>query len=60
MVLNATFNNSSVISWWSVLLAKETGIPGENITHAGNHLQTVTHNVVMSTPRHERDSIAQL
>ena len=24
MALNATFNNSSVISWWSVLLIEET------------------------------------
>ena len=30
MVLNATFNNMSVISLWSVLLAKENGVPGEN------------------------------
>ena len=30
MVFNATFNNISVISWWSVLLAEETGVPREN------------------------------
>jgi len=30
MVFNATFNNSSVISWRSVLLVEETGVPGEN------------------------------
>ena len=30
MVLNATFNNISVISWWSVFLVEETGVPGEN------------------------------
>jgi hypothetical protein len=30
MVLNATFNNISVISWRSVLLVEETGVPGEN------------------------------
>jgi len=30
MVFNATFNNISNISWWSVLLVEETGIPGEN------------------------------
>ena len=24
------FNNISVISWWSVLLVEETGVPGEN------------------------------
>jgi hypothetical protein len=29
MVLNATFNNISVISWRSVLQAEETGEPGE-------------------------------
>jgi hypothetical protein len=29
MVLNAT-NNISVISWQSVLLVEETGVPGEN------------------------------
>jgi len=30
MVFNATFNNISVISWQSVLLMEETGVPGEN------------------------------
>ena len=30
MVLNATFNNILVISWQSVLLVEETGVPGEN------------------------------
>jgi hypothetical protein len=30
MVLSATFNNISVISWRSVLLVEETGGPGEN------------------------------
>jgi hypothetical protein len=30
MVFNATFNNISVISWLSVLLVEETGVPGEN------------------------------
>ena len=30
MVFNATFNNTSVISWQSVLLGEETGGPGEN------------------------------
>jgi len=29
-MFNATFNNISVISWWSVLLVEETGVPGEN------------------------------
>jgi hypothetical protein len=30
MVLNATFYNISAMSWQSVLLVKETGVPGEN------------------------------
>ena len=30
MVLNATFNNISVISWCSVLFQEETGVPGDN------------------------------
>jgi hypothetical protein len=30
MVFNTTFNNIAVISWWSVLLVEETGVPGKN------------------------------
>jgi len=30
IVINFTFNNISVISWRSVLLVEETGVPGEN------------------------------
>ena len=30
IVFNATFNNISVISWRSVLLLEETGVPREN------------------------------
>jgi hypothetical protein len=30
MVFNATFNNISAISWQTVLLVKETVVPGEN------------------------------
>jgi predicted SPOUT superfamily RNA methylase MTH1 len=29
MVFNATSNNISVISWWSVLLVEENGVPKE-------------------------------
>jgi len=29
-MLHATFNNISVISWRSVLLVEETGVPGGN------------------------------
>jgi hypothetical protein len=37
MVVNATFNNISVISWRSVLLMEETGVPGENHRPAASH-----------------------
>jgi hypothetical protein len=40
-IFKATFNNISVVSWRSVLLVEETGVPGE----------TFLHNVVSSTPR---------
>jgi hypothetical protein len=30
IVFNTTFNNISVISWWSVLLVEETGVPRKN------------------------------
>jgi hypothetical protein len=30
MVLNANFNNNLAISWQSVLLVEETGVPGKN------------------------------
>jgi hypothetical protein len=30
MVLNATFNNISAISWRPVLVGEEAGVPGEN------------------------------
>jgi hypothetical protein len=37
MVFNATFNNISVISWWSVLLVEETGVPGKNHRPVASH-----------------------
>jgi hypothetical protein len=37
MVLNVPFNNISAISWRSVLLAEQTGIPGENHWPATSH-----------------------
>jgi hypothetical protein len=51
MLFKATFYNISVISWQSVLLFEETGVPGEN------HWQTWSYNVVSGTPRHEQDSV---
>jgi hypothetical protein len=55
-----TFNNISVISWRSVLLVEETGVPGEIHQPVASHWQDLSHNVVSSTPRHERDSNSQL
>ena len=60
MVFNATFNNISVISWWSVLLVEETEVPGENQWPIASHLQTLSHNVVSSTTHHEQGSHSQL
>jgi len=37
MVFNATFNNISVISWWSALLVEETGGPGKNYRPIASH-----------------------
>ena len=39
MVFNTTLNNISAILWWSVLLVKETGVPGENNRPAASHWQ---------------------
>jgi len=50
MVFNAIFNNISV------LLVEEIV---ENHRPAASHWQTWSHNVVSSTPRHERDSNSQ-
>ena len=47
MVFNVTFNNISVISWRSVLLVEEIGVHGEKPPS----WQTLSHNVVSSTPR---------
>jgi hypothetical protein len=35
--INATFNNISVISWWSVFLVEEIGIPTENDRPVASH-----------------------
>jgi hypothetical protein len=53
MVFYATFNNILVIPWRSILLVEETG---ENHRSVRSHLQTLSHNVVSSTPRYEQDS----
>ena len=55
MVLNTTFNNISVISWFSIFLVEETRVPRENRRPVASHWQTLSHNVVLNTP-HEQDS----
>ena len=60
MVFNAIFNIISAISWQSVLLVDETGVHGENQRPVASHRQTLSHNVVSSTPHHERGSNSQL
>jgi hypothetical protein len=57
MVFNATFHNISAISWQTVLMVKETQVPREN--HRPVTRQQISHNVVSSTPRHERSSNSQ-
>jgi hypothetical protein len=37
IVVNAIFNTISVISWMSVLLVEETGVPGENHRPVTSH-----------------------
>jgi len=37
MVFNVTFNNISIISWRSILLVEETGVPGENHLPSASH-----------------------
>ena len=53
---SATFDSISVKLWRSVLLVEEAGVPGENHQSVASHRQTLSHNVVSSTPRHERCS----
>ena len=54
MAFNATFKNISVISWRSVLLVEETGVPGDNYLPAASHRQTLSHNVVLNKPHLSR------
>jgi len=56
MVFNATFINISVISRRSVFWWRKLGVPGENHRPAASHWQTLSHNVVSSTPRYYKCS----
>jgi hypothetical protein len=58
MVFNATYNNISAMSWWSILLVEETGGPGETgvpgepeYPEKTTDLPTSSHNVVSSIHR---------
>ena len=61
MVFNATYNNISAMSWWSILLMEETGGPGEpgetgvpgepKYPEKTTDLPTSSHNVVSSIHR---------
>ena len=50
VVFNATFNNILVLSWRSVVLVEETGVPEENHRPAASHSYTLSHNVTLSKP----------
>ena len=63
VVFNATFNNISILSWaggqfywWRKpeYLENTTDLPQVM------YCQTLSHNVALSTPRHERDFNSQL
>jgi hypothetical protein len=60
MMLSATFINISAVSWLSVLLVEETGVPGENHRPVASHWRTLSYNVVSSTYRHELGPNSQL
>jgi hypothetical protein len=50
MVLNVTFNNISVISWQSVLLVEENGVPEKTTDQQQVTDKLLSHNVVWSRP----------
>ena len=68
VVFSATFNNSSVISWRSVLMMEETGgstrrkpegVLGGNHRPVASQWQTLSHDVVSNYPSPEWDSNSQ-
>ena len=48
MVFNATFNNISAISWWSVLLMEEAKVPRENHRPVASHIMLLRVHLTMS------------
>ena len=59
-MFNATFNNIPVISWQSVLLVEETGVPGENHRPDASHWQTLSHKYIVHLTIIEIDMGKQL
>jgi hypothetical protein len=47
LVFNATFNNISTISWLSVLLVKETRVPGENHRPAASQVTDKLYHIML-------------
>jgi hypothetical protein len=60
MVFNATFNRISVISWRSVLLVDETGVPRENHRPVASHWQTSSHDIISTTSSWARFALTTL
>ena len=46
MVFNATLNNISAISWWSVLLMEEIVVPGDNTTDLSQDTDKLYHTML--------------
>jgi hypothetical protein len=47
--------HGSKFYWW-----RKSRVPGENHRLVASHCQTLSYNIVSSTPRHERGSTSQL
>ena len=56
MSLSTIFQLYGVVSF----LEEETRVPRKNYQPVTSHLQTLSHNVVLSTPHHERGCNSQL
>jgi hypothetical protein len=59
-VFNATFNNISVISWWTVLLVEEAGGPRENHRPVESKSEFVQFIQVFSEKSHYRILVSSM
>jgi len=59
MVFNATLKQYFRYIVGVSFIGGRTGIPGENHRPVASHLQTLSHDVVSSTPHHEWGSNSQ-